>query len=112
MVKDGVTCSGGYRGDVVRQISGTKKAAYQSDFPYSLRRVARVTGLEPAASGVTGRRSNQLSYTRLVWRGLYKGRFGLARAFFQKNEPVLPLIGSYLSKPLKTGFGCWRRGGE
>ena len=27
--------------------------------------MAGVTGLEPAASGVTGRRSNQLSYTRL-----------------------------------------------
>ena len=29
---------------------------------YSLK-MAGVTGLEPAASGVTGRRSNQLSYT-------------------------------------------------
>ena len=29
-------------------------------------KVARVTGLEPAASGVTGRRSNQLSYTRAM----------------------------------------------
>lgn len=27
--------------------------------------MAGVTGLEPAASGVTGRRSNQLSYTPL-----------------------------------------------
>ncbi len=30
-----------------------------------LHKMAGVTGLEPAASGVTGRRSNQLSYTPL-----------------------------------------------
>ncbi len=28
--------------------------------------MARATGLEPAASGVTGRRSNQLSYARAL----------------------------------------------
>ncbi|CAA7617219.1 hypothetical protein MTBLM5_200023 [Magnetospirillum sp. LM-5] len=31
-------------------------------------RMARVTGLEPATSGVTGRHSNRLSYTRVVVR--------------------------------------------
>ena len=30
---------------------------------FFIERVAGVTGLEPATSGVTGRRSNQLSYT-------------------------------------------------
>ncbi len=30
--------------------------------------MARVTGLEPATSGVTGRHSNQLSYTRALRR--------------------------------------------
>ena len=30
-----------------------------------------MTGLEPAASGVTGRRSNQLSYTRMVRGAVY-----------------------------------------
>ena len=29
-------------------------------------KVARVTGLEPATSGVTGRHSNHLSYTRAL----------------------------------------------
>ncbi len=31
--------------------------------------MARVTGLEPATSGVTGRHSNRLSYTRALLKG-------------------------------------------
>ena len=34
--------------------------------------MAGVTGLEPAASGVTGRRSNQLSYTPIFRKGAFK----------------------------------------
>ncbi|GBQ42097.1 hypothetical protein AA18890_1408 [Komagataeibacter europaeus LMG 18890] len=40
------------------------------------RKVARVTGLEPATSGVTGRRSNQLSYTRIRYRPVGLQPFG------------------------------------
>ena len=64
--------------------------------------MAGVTGLDPAASGVTGRRSNQLSYTRIVcgavyirggsvWQGLFckkktPGKFTCATA---QNGPDL-----------------------
>ena len=42
---------------VVDRIEEEKKA-------YAFEKMARVTGLEPATSGVTGRHSNRLSYTR------------------------------------------------
>ena len=34
--------------------------------------MARVTGLEPATSGVTGRHSNQLSYNRTCYHTTFK----------------------------------------
>ncbi len=43
-----------------RKVSGERCAPFPS-----LKGMARVTGLEPATSGVTGRHSNQLSYTRV-----------------------------------------------
>ena len=46
--------------------------------------MAGVTGLEPAASGVTGQRSNQLSYTPLWFEVAEFEQF--ENYFFQGNE--------------------------
>ena len=49
--------------------------------------MARVTGLEPAASGVTGRRSNQLSYTRVLMAAKYDT--ALTMSMPERKESVI-----------------------
>ena len=51
--------------------------------------LARVTGLEPATSGVTGRRSNQLSYTRISVSGGVKGYVGIVKRMMRKTPPKM-----------------------
>ena len=62
--------------------------------------MAGVTGLEPAASGVTGQRSNQLSYTPAVpW-----GPFDVIHRAWPVNigERPWPRIPSTYSAPIKS----------
>ena len=63
--------------------------------------MARVTGLEPATSGVTGRRSNQLSYTPVreecrIGHGLLqvkRDEHSSSRSKLRRGEPPAPQLG-------------------
>ena len=61
------SCKADHRITPIRALqsnSSTQHFLRQGPGKNPFQEMARVTGLEPAASGVTGRRSNQLSYTR------------------------------------------------
>jgi hypothetical protein len=88
--------------------------------------MAGVTGLEPAASGVTGRRSNQLSYTPLGIPGggsIYCAypRESSKRAFAGTARTLSIALSSYkdslnipLSPPLRNPAleALWKAGGR
>src|SRR3954451_24488165 len=70
--------------------------------------MARVTGLEPAASGVTGRRSNQLSYTRVLMAAKYDTALALSMA--ERKESVIQyLTGLFLKEKNRTIPTLWRQ---
>ncbi len=80
--------------------------------------MARVTGLEPATSGVTGQHSNQLSYTRAFLsnqfiigsRGRVRGSYVYVKqtyTFFLKNHQIQSLFLRLQKKFLKEClFNC------
>ena len=62
--------------------------------------MARVTGLEPATSGVTGRHSNQLSYTRLFSN--YRTGAWITVLFFASQARTATISEKYHNILLRT----------
>ena len=83
-----------------------RRCHWTQTFEHQIREMAGVTGLEPATSGVTGQRSNQLSYTpephvqarqghRTVQAIKSSGRKRIAAKFLPSSndaQPAPPLV--------------------
>ena len=63
--------------------------------------MARLTGLEPATPGVTGRYSNQLSYNRPLRSGVLWRSAAAVKRGFAPNGPNLQM----------RHLGCWKEKG-
>ena len=87
-----------------------------ADWPSRLRcalteNMARATGLEPAASGVTGRRSNQLSYARNPTPRRAQGRSALSESV-RNTGSLAPSQAAAARKNTAEGSTCSRPGPE
>ena len=67
---------------------GQRQQIWHSDI---LKKVARLTGLEPATPGVTGRYSNQLSYNRAM-NVIYASRKGASIVKFRHAPTIFVFL--------------------
>ena len=65
-----------------------------------------MTRLELAASGVTGRRSNQLSYTRMVRGAVFSSRSQGAQAISHRYFRILKMV--LLAVETRDGLGAYK----
>ena len=73
-------------------------------------KMARVTGLEPATSGVTGRHSNQLSYTRVYAAGTPGSKEGELRASMGEVKRCRPGSATRADMPWDDCSACAKPG--